>query len=212
MLPVPQLVTKFLTFCGTQKFSTVCTTARHLSQSWARCPPIMCPKSHVNIMLPPMPRLWSGLLPSGLLTKTMLYPFLFSPMHATCRTPHPSSFDQAHFLLHITSLTHTHTYECIMTAPIRDWTRNCFAMRAPPSIHTSSISPDSVCGRASSYSTFIFRVSLNCLTLNIRAQNSYQTSETTHSMPKHHTSKDSSTAVRCSNLEGEVNFVLQTIL
>jgi len=27
-------------------------------------------------------------------------------------------------------------------------------------------------------------------------------------MPKHHTSKDSSTAVRCSNLEGEFNFVL----
>ena len=200
MLPVPQLVTKFPTFCGTQRFSTMCITAHHLSLSWARCPPIMFPTSHVNITLPPIPRLWSGLLPSGFPTKTTLYPFLFSPMHATCHTAHPPSTDHAHFPLHITSITHT--------APIPDWTRNHFAVRAPPSIHTSSMSPDSVCGRASSYNTFIFRVSLNCLTLNIRAQNSFNTSETTHSMTKHHTSKDSSTAVRCSNIAGEINFVL----
>ena len=35
-LLVPELLNKFSGFCGTRKFSTVCTTARHLSLSWAR--------------------------------------------------------------------------------------------------------------------------------------------------------------------------------
>ena len=189
-------------------FSTMCMTACHLSISWARCHPIMFPTSHVNIMLPPIPGLWSGLLPSGFPTKTMLYPFLFSPMHATCHTPHPPSFEHVHFLLYITSITHTHM-NASWQHPFQTKLETALQWGLlPASTQAVWAQIQCVAGQAAIYSTFIFRVSLNCLTLNIRAQNSFKTSENIHSMPKHHITKDGSTAVRCSNLAGEVNFVL----
>ena len=159
MLTVPQLVTKFPTICGTQMFSTMCMTACHLSLSWVRCPPIMFSTSHVNIMLPPIPRLWSGLLPSGFPTKTMLYPFLFSPMHATCHTPHPPSFEHAHFLLYITSITHTHI-NASWQHPFQTKLETALQwglLLASTQVVWAQI--QCVAGQAAIYSTFIFRVS-----------------------------------------------------
>jgi hypothetical protein len=43
-------------------------------------------------------------------------------MHATCHTPHPPSFDHAHFLHHINhSYTHTHTHTHTYTHTIASW-------------------------------------------------------------------------------------------
>ena len=51
-----QLVKKFPAFYGTRRFIAAVTSARHLSQSWARSiqsiPPSHCLKIHLNIILP----------------------------------------------------------------------------------------------------------------------------------------------------------------
>ena len=85
-----QLVKKFPTFYGTQKFITAFTSAQHLSLSWARSiqsmPPhpiswlsILILTSHQCLCLP------SGLVPSGFPTKALYTPLL-SPICATCPT------------------------------------------------------------------------------------------------------------------------------
>ena len=83
-----QLVKIFSIFCGTRRFITAFTSARHLSLPWA---------SSIQSM-PPYPTSWrsilillsdlrlsppSGLLPSGFPT-TALYTTLPSPIHAKC--------------------------------------------------------------------------------------------------------------------------------
>jgi hypothetical protein len=72
-LTCPQLVKKFPTFYGTQKFITVSTTALHLSLPWAssrylRSTVILT--SHLLLGLP------SGLFPSDLPTKTLYAPLV----------------------------------------------------------------------------------------------------------------------------------------
>jgi len=88
-LTVPQLVKKFLAFCGKRRFITAITTARHLSISWGRSMQSMSISpshvlrihfilsSHLHAGLP------SGLLPSDLSIKIMYTP-LSSPylLHA----------------------------------------------------------------------------------------------------------------------------------
>ena len=58
-LPGPQLLSKFTAFYGTRRFITAFTTARHLSQSWARSnqpmPPHHFSKIHFNIILSSKP-------------------------------------------------------------------------------------------------------------------------------------------------------------
>jgi hypothetical protein len=84
----PQLVEKYPTFYGTQRFNADFTRARHLSISWARSvqsiPPhstsersILILSSYLRLCLP------SGLFPTGLPNKT-LYALLLSPIRATC--------------------------------------------------------------------------------------------------------------------------------
>ena len=85
-----QLVKKFPTFYGTQRFITIFTSACHLSLSWASSIPSVPPhptswssililSSHLCLCLP------SGLFPSGFPTKTLYTPFL-SPIRTTCPT------------------------------------------------------------------------------------------------------------------------------
>ena len=79
-----QLVKKFPTFYGTQRFITTFRSAPHLSLSWA-----------ISIQpIPPHPTSWrshlclgliSELFPLGFPTKTLYMP-LFSSIHATCPT------------------------------------------------------------------------------------------------------------------------------
>ena len=83
-----QLVKKFPTFHGTQRFITVLTSVRHLSLSWAS--PIQSiylrPTSWRSVLiLSTHLRLGpsSGLFPSGFPTKT-LYASLSLPIRATC--------------------------------------------------------------------------------------------------------------------------------
>ena len=73
----------------TRRFITAFTSARHLSLHWASLiqsiPASHFLKIHLNIILPSMPGLPSGLFPSGFPTKTPYRP-LVSPKHATCPT------------------------------------------------------------------------------------------------------------------------------
>ena len=74
------LVEKFPTFCGTRRFITSFTSARHLSLSWASSIQSIPAHptswrsilifSHLRLALP------SGLFPSGFPTKTLYTPFL----------------------------------------------------------------------------------------------------------------------------------------
>ena len=83
-----QLVKKFPTFHGTQKFITALTSVRQLSLSWASpiqstyphptsWRSILILSTHLSLGLP------SGLLPSGFPSK-ILYTTLFSPIRSTC--------------------------------------------------------------------------------------------------------------------------------
>jgi hypothetical protein len=89
-LPGSQLVKKIPSLCGTRRFITVFTRARHLSLSWARSIQSM----------PPHPTSWrfililsyhlrlgfaSGLFPSDFPTKIVYTPLL-SRLRATCPT------------------------------------------------------------------------------------------------------------------------------
>ena len=86
-----QLAKKFPTFYGNQRFITTFTSARHLSLSSATSvqymplPPPNFLKINLNIILPSMPGLPSGLFLSGVPTKTLYAPLL-SPIRATCLT------------------------------------------------------------------------------------------------------------------------------
>ena len=77
-----QLVNKFPTFCGTRKFITAFTSARHLSVSWARSIQSMPPhhtywwdnlilSCHLCLGLP------CCLFPSGFPTNTLCAPLLY---------------------------------------------------------------------------------------------------------------------------------------
>jgi hypothetical protein len=83
-----QLVKKFPAFCGTRKFITAFSSARHLSLSWANSiqpiPPhptsliyALILSSHLRLGLP------SCLFPSGFPTETLYTP-LPCPTRATC--------------------------------------------------------------------------------------------------------------------------------
>jgi len=83
-----QLVKKFPTFHGTQRFITALTSVRHLSLSWASPIQSIYPhptswrsililSTHLRLGLP------SGLFPSGFPTKNLYTP-LSSPISATC--------------------------------------------------------------------------------------------------------------------------------
>ena len=83
-----QLVKKFPAFHGTRRFITALTSVRHLSLSWAS--PIQSiylhPTSWRSILILSTYLclgLPSGLLPSGIPTKTLYTP-LSSPIRATC--------------------------------------------------------------------------------------------------------------------------------
>jgi len=82
-----QLVNKFPTFHGTRMFITALTSVRHLSLSWASSIQSIYPHptSWRSVLISTYLRLGlpSGLLPSGLPTKTLYTPFS-SSIRATC--------------------------------------------------------------------------------------------------------------------------------
>ena len=97
----PQLVKKLPAFCGTRRFITAFTRARHLSLFWARSIQSMpfhptywrfisILYSYLCLCLP------SGIFSSGLLTQILCVP-LVVPVRATCTTHALGSYDRASF-------------------------------------------------------------------------------------------------------------------
>jgi len=72
-LTVPERVKKFPAFCGTQQFITLCTTARHLSPSWASSIQFS-PSNLISLR-------WVSVLPPHL--RSFLPSFRSLRMHAT---------------------------------------------------------------------------------------------------------------------------------
>jgi hypothetical protein len=100
-LTLTQPVKKFPAFYGNRRFIIAFTSTRHLSLSSAR--PFQSMPPHPTSLIPisilsshQRPGLPSGLLRSGLLTKTLYSPLL-SPMFATC----PSHLILLDFITHI---------------------------------------------------------------------------------------------------------------